>query len=125
MQRLSRNLINTAIRAPMVAGVRVGSNPSVAFPSSFALRAFSTKGPVNPITDKLINANGVVPEPTVARRTIDEIVKSIDTTLTPEQQEYVNSLKKKMRGGDRSRRCEFFPLHLTSLDCSESFLFNL
>ena len=31
-------------------------------------------------------------------RSIDDIIKSIDTTLTPEQKEYVASLKKKLRG---------------------------
>eukprot|EP01031_Cornospumella_fuschlensis_P032954 gene32954-39856_t len=34
---------------------------------------------------------------------MDDLVKSIDTTLTPEQQAYVNSLKKKMKGGKGER----------------------
>jgi hypothetical protein len=37
---------------------------------------------------------------------IQNIASSIDTTLTPEQQEYVNKLKKKIRGGINSPRCK-------------------
>ena len=42
--------------------------------------------------------------------TIDEICADIDTTLTPEQQTYVNMLKKKMSGGALSQkvRCKFY-----------------
>lgn len=35
---------------------------------------------------------------------ISEIANSIDTTLTPEQQEYVKTIKKKIHGGPNSRR---------------------
>jgi len=35
---------------------------------------------------------------------IQDIANSIDTTLTPEQQEYVNKLKKQLRGGVNSPR---------------------
>jgi hypothetical protein len=44
--------------------------------------------------------------PTVAppRQTIDELARSIDTTLTQEQREYVDSLKKMIRGGPNSPR---------------------
>ena len=37
---------------------------------------------------------------------IQDIANAIDTTLTPEQQEYVNKLKKKIRGGKNSPRCK-------------------
>jgi len=36
---------------------------------------------------------------------VDDKISQIDTTLTAEQQEYVNKLKKKMRGGVNSPRC--------------------
>ena len=35
-----------------------------------------------------------------------EIIEEMDTTLTPEQQEYVNTLKKKIKGGHLSKKCE-------------------
>ena len=43
-------------------------------------------------------------------RTIDEVCANIDTTLTPEQQTYVNMLKKKISGGAQSQkvRCKFY-----------------
>jgi hypothetical protein len=34
---------------------------------------------------------------------LDELVRSIDTTLTPAQQEYVAKLKRKMKGGNMKR----------------------
>ena len=37
---------------------------------------------------------------------IEEYAKSIDTTLTAEQQKYVDGLKKKISGGHRSVRCK-------------------
>jgi hypothetical protein len=40
-------------------------------------------------------------------RNIDEVVKEIDTTLTPEQKEYADMLRKQIRGGPKSERCEF------------------
>jgi hypothetical protein len=39
-------------------------------------------------------------------RTVDEIISSIDTKLTPEQMEHVNELKRKIRGGPNAPRCE-------------------
>ena len=39
--------------------------------------------------------------------TIDELARSIDTTLTPEQRINVEKIKKKMKGGARSPRCKF------------------
>ena len=43
-------------------------------------------------------------------KTIDEVCADIDTKLTPEQQTYVDMLKKKMSGGALSQkvRCKFF-----------------
>ena len=38
---------------------------------------------------------------------IQDIANSIDTTLTPEQQAYVNKLKKSMKGGANSPRCKY------------------
>lgn len=46
---------------------------------------------------------------------IQEIAASIDTTLTPEQKEYVDKIKKKIRGNSiLSKRCKTSPpsLHL-------------
>lgn len=48
--------------------------------------------------------------------TINEFAKSIDTTLTPEQQAYVESIKKKIKGGHRSPRCEYIFIFIRSLD---------
>jgi hypothetical protein len=39
---------------------------------------------------------------------IQDIADSIDTTLTPEQKIYVEKIKKKIRGGINSPRCEHF-----------------
>lgn len=44
------------------------------------------------------------PPPDKSSLTIDELVKTIDTKLTPEQQEYVETLKKKIKGGPNSPR---------------------
>lgn len=38
---------------------------------------------------------------------VEDIAGQIDTTLTAEQQAYVDSLKKQMRGGANSFRCTF------------------
>lgn len=48
---------------------------------------------------------------------IQEIASSIDTTLTPEQQAYVDKIKKKIRGGNPilSKRCTI----------STSFIFHI
>lgn len=45
-------------------------------------------------------------------KSIDEICASIDTTLTPEQQVYVDMLKKQITGGAKSQlvRCKFLLL---------------
>ncbi len=48
--------------------------------------------------------------------TIEEIVAKIDTTLTPDQQEYVNSIKKLIRGGPNSPRCT---IHYLLFPCFE------
>jgi hypothetical protein len=37
---------------------------------------------------------------------IDEYINSIDTTLTPEQREKVEKLKKQIHGGAKSPRCK-------------------
>lgn len=37
---------------------------------------------------------------------IEEVVAKIDTTLTEEQKAYVATLRKKIRGGDRSPPCK-------------------
>lgn len=42
--------------------------------------------------------------PSGPKKTIDELARSIDTTLTPEQQEYVEKLKRKIKGGPNSPR---------------------
>ena len=39
-------------------------------------------------------------------RSINEIAKSIDTTLTPAQKIYVEKLKKLIKGGKNSPRCK-------------------
>lgn len=36
----------------------------------------------------------------------EEYVKTIDTSLTPEQREHVEKIKKKVKGSFRSPRCE-------------------
>ena len=38
------------------------------------------------------------------KKTIDEVARSIDTTLTPEQREHVEMLKRKIKGGPNSPR---------------------
>lgn len=37
---------------------------------------------------------------------VEEIARRIDTTLTPQQKEYVEALKKKYKGGNPNKRCE-------------------
>jgi hypothetical protein len=37
---------------------------------------------------------------------IDDVLKSIDTTLTPEQKIYADSIRKQIRGGMNSPRCK-------------------
>lgn len=39
-------------------------------------------------------------------RTVEEVVNTIDTTLTPEQKTYVEKLKKMIKGGVNSPKCE-------------------
>ena len=39
------------------------------------------------------------------RRSVNEIAASIDTTLTEEQKAYVATIRRKIRGGDRTPRC--------------------
>lgn len=75
------------------------------FPSASAVvqpfqqSQFSTKKPVaaREIEDKSFD---LVP--------IQDIANSIDTTLTEEQKEYVAKIKKQIRGGHKSPRCESF-----------------
>lgn len=38
-------------------------------------------------------------------RDVDSFVKGIDTTLSPEQKEYVEKLKKRLKGGKNSPKC--------------------
>lgn len=38
---------------------------------------------------------------------IDKILRSFDTTLTPEQQAHANMWKKKIKGGHLSPKCKF------------------
>jgi hypothetical protein len=41
-------------------------------------------------------------------RPIEEIVKSIDTTITPEQKEYVEKIKRSIRGGgSKPKKCKY------------------
>ena len=44
------------------------------------------------------------------KQNIRDIAKNIDTTLTAEQKEYVDKLKKKIRGGVNSPRCNILLL---------------
>jgi hypothetical protein len=44
--------------------------------------------------------------PDIENIDIDDYVKTIDTTLTPEQKEYVESIKRKIKGGPNSPRCK-------------------
>lgn len=60
-------------------------------------KRFKRKLKVNELLDK---------EAENDRRPIAEIAASIDTTLSDEQKAYVETLWKKIRGGDRSPRCK-------------------
>jgi hypothetical protein len=41
-------------------------------------------------------------------RSIDEIIRNIDTTLTPDQRIYVDKIKKQIKGGPKAERCGTF-----------------
>ena len=41
-------------------------------------------------------------------QSIDDLVKQIDVSLTPEQQVYVDKIKKQIRGGAKSPRCKMY-----------------
>ena len=60
---------------------------------------------------KLMRANAhVYEDQNPLGKTIDQMCAEIDTTLTPEQQTYVNMLKKKISGGAQSQlvKCKPF-----------------
>jgi hypothetical protein len=65
--------------------------------SSSAVYAANRKGNPPPLKDSTETKDS---------RTVDEIISSIDTKLTPEQMEHVNELKRKIRGGPNSPRCK-------------------
>ena len=70
---------------------------SVPSSSHFAVvRAFSSTGPMG--------KSGISVPSSSPKRTIDELARSIDTTLTPVQREHVEKIKRQIKGGSNSPR---------------------
>lgn len=64
---------------------------------------------VKPLRPKLTSFKPATPDiPLDGLKNIEELVKKIDTTLTPEQQAYVDSLKKRMKGKNYEKNPSFF-----------------
>ena len=106
VQRLSKSFLSTVVRVPVGRSV-LQQQPILGQFGRFFSSTPET-GPVNPLID--LDLIIKTPTPTTVKimsDSIDDFTNSIDITLTPEQQEYVNMLKKKMRSGARSPRCNY------------------
>ena len=53
-----------------------------------------------------IQAPSSATTPAKPERSMDDVLSNIDTTLTPEQREHVDKLKKLIRGGPNAPRCK-------------------
>ncbi len=59
-----------------------------------------------------IQAPSSATTPAKPERSMDDVLKGIDTTLTPAQREHVDKLKKLIRGGPNAPRCKHTHAHI-------------
>lgn len=84
------------------------SAPVLSSMKAMGCRGMSDKPPVKPVKPVEVIEDA---------ETLAELAARIDTTLTPEQKEYVEKIKLKMKGAN-SQRCK---PHVTSLDHPNPF----
>lgn len=58
------------------------------------------------------NGKGQPVDPKTENMPIEEIVKGLDLTITPEQRINVDKIKHKMRGGFLSPRCNYYSFYV-------------
>lgn len=100
VKQLALSASNIGPRIALSKSHQISSPISVS--SSWSLsRHFSTTNNKDGSKDAANVSDATVYDP----RDVDSFVKGIDTTLSPEQKEYVEKLKKRLKGGKNSPKC--------------------